>query len=191
MPVVVSYSQTPVTVVESERIQEFEELLALYNKAFYDRDLTALRALYVPDVEVPYFDNHADCDSPISIRTSRRSRHSSRRVTSCLCWSRTFGPSSMAMPRAWSPRSATLRNRYLEFGHRSSWSGMRRHGGFAISTFRRIQLKQAHNTSIEFARYAGRTASPQRGLSAAEPGRHVAFIQLTDSRHAVVIGIMK
>ena len=44
-------------------IHEFEELLARYSRAFYDRDLAALRALYVPDVEVPYFDNHADCDS--------------------------------------------------------------------------------------------------------------------------------
>ena len=50
-------------MTESRRIQEFEELLAQYNRAFYDRDLAALRALYVPDVEVPYFDNHADCDS--------------------------------------------------------------------------------------------------------------------------------
>ena len=50
-------------MTESGRIQEFEELLARYNRAFYDRDLAALRSLYVPDVEVPYFDNHADCDS--------------------------------------------------------------------------------------------------------------------------------
>ena len=50
-------------MAESGRIQEFEELLALYNRAFYDRDLAALRAFYVPDVGVPYFDNHADCDS--------------------------------------------------------------------------------------------------------------------------------
>ena len=48
---------------ESRPIQEFEELLERYNRAFYERDLAALRALYVPDVEVPYFDNHADCDS--------------------------------------------------------------------------------------------------------------------------------
>ena len=48
---------------ESRPIQDFEELLARYNRAFYDRDLAALRVLYVPDVEVPYFDNHADCDS--------------------------------------------------------------------------------------------------------------------------------
>ena len=50
-------------MTESGRRQEFEELLARYNRAFYDRDLAALRALYVPDVEVPYFDNHADGDS--------------------------------------------------------------------------------------------------------------------------------
>ena len=48
---------------KSGPIQEFEELLARYNRAFYDHDLAALRALYVPDVEVPYFDNHANCDS--------------------------------------------------------------------------------------------------------------------------------
>ena len=50
-------------MTESGRIREFEELLARYNRAFYERDLAALRALYVPDVEVPYFDNHADCDA--------------------------------------------------------------------------------------------------------------------------------
>ena len=50
-------------MTESGQIQEFEELLARYNRAFYDRDLAALRELYVPDVGVPYFDNHADCDS--------------------------------------------------------------------------------------------------------------------------------
>ena len=49
-------------MTESGQIQEFEELLARYNRAFYDRDVAALRALYVP-VRVPYFDNHADCDS--------------------------------------------------------------------------------------------------------------------------------
>lgn len=48
---------------ETGQLREFEELPARYNRAFYDRDLAALRALYVPDVEVPYFDNHADCDS--------------------------------------------------------------------------------------------------------------------------------
>ena len=40
------------------------ELLERYNQAFYQRDLEALRALYVSDGEVPYFDNHAGCDSP-------------------------------------------------------------------------------------------------------------------------------
>ena len=58
-----SYSDDAVIMTESGRIQEFEELLERYNRAFYDRDLAALRALYVPDVEVPYFDNHTDCDS--------------------------------------------------------------------------------------------------------------------------------
>ena len=50
-------------MTESGRIQELEEVLARYNRAFYDRDLAALRALYVPDVEVSYFDNHANGDS--------------------------------------------------------------------------------------------------------------------------------
>ena len=50
-------------MTESGQIQEFEELLARYNRAFYDRELAALRAIYVPDVEVSYFDNHAGCDS--------------------------------------------------------------------------------------------------------------------------------
>ena len=50
-------------MTESEQTQEFEELLARYNRAFYDRDLAALRALYVSDAKVSYFDNHADCDS--------------------------------------------------------------------------------------------------------------------------------
>ena len=50
-------------MTESGRMQEFEELLLRYNRAFYNRELAALRALYVPDVEVTYFDNHADCDS--------------------------------------------------------------------------------------------------------------------------------
>ena len=50
-------------MTESGQNEEFEELLARYNRAFYDRDLAALRALYVPDMEVPYFDNHPDSDS--------------------------------------------------------------------------------------------------------------------------------
>ena len=50
-------------MTESGQIQEFEDLLARYNRAFYDRDLAAPRALYVPDVGVPYFDNHPDGDS--------------------------------------------------------------------------------------------------------------------------------
>ena len=50
-------------MTESGPKKEFEELLAQYNRAFYDRDLAALRELYVPDAEVAYFDNHAGCDS--------------------------------------------------------------------------------------------------------------------------------
>ncbi len=44
-------------------MKEFEELLARYNQCFYERNIEALRALYVPDNKVVYFDNHADCDS--------------------------------------------------------------------------------------------------------------------------------
>ena len=40
-----------------------------------------------------------------------------------------------------------------------------------MSTSRRIQMKQAHNTCIEFARYAGRTANPPRGFAAAHACR--------------------
>ena len=57
------HSKDTVTMNKTGPVQEFEGLLARYNKAFHDRDLAALRALYVPDVEVPYFDNHAGCDS--------------------------------------------------------------------------------------------------------------------------------
>lgn len=56
-------SQDTATMNETGPQQEFEELLARYNSAFHERDLAALRALYVPDVHVPYFDNHAGCDS--------------------------------------------------------------------------------------------------------------------------------
>jgi hypothetical protein len=41
----------------------FRALLDAYNRCFLDRDLAALRALYVRDGEVVYFDNHAGCDS--------------------------------------------------------------------------------------------------------------------------------
>lgn len=56
-------NQNTVILTASGRIQEFVDLLARCNRAFYDRDWVALRALYVPDVEMPYFDNHADGDS--------------------------------------------------------------------------------------------------------------------------------
>ena len=41
----------------------FKALLEAYHQCFYDRNLDALRALYVADENVIYFDNHADCDS--------------------------------------------------------------------------------------------------------------------------------
>ena len=67
-------------VTESGRMQEFEDLLGRYNRAFYDRDLAALRALYVPDVEVPYFDKprrrrfHRSRDAPREGRDVLRDR---------------------------------------------------------------------------------------------------------------------
>jgi ketosteroid isomerase-like protein len=43
---------------------ELEELFDRYNRCFYDRDLNALRSLYVDDdAGFVYFDNHADSDS--------------------------------------------------------------------------------------------------------------------------------
>ena len=44
-------------------LEEFEQLLELYNQCFYERDIDSLRNLYVPDGDIIYFDNHADCDS--------------------------------------------------------------------------------------------------------------------------------
>ncbi len=44
-------------------MNEFEELISRYNQCFYEHDLEGLRELYVPDGEVLYFDNHANCDS--------------------------------------------------------------------------------------------------------------------------------
>ncbi len=43
--------------------EEFEQLLRRYNQCFYDRDIAALRDMYVADGNVIYFDNHAKCDS--------------------------------------------------------------------------------------------------------------------------------
>ena len=91
-------------MTESGRVQEFEELLARYNRAFYDRDLVALRALYVPDVEVPYFDNHADGDSTdLETHLEKVGAFFETGDITRRCWSRTCEHSSMGMPRAWSP----------------------------------------------------------------------------------------
>ena len=120
-------------MTESGQVHELEKLLARYNRAFYDRDLAALRALYLPDVEVPYFDNHADGDST-ELKTHLEkvaTFFETGDIVSLL--SRTFGL------RPWRCR---VRGRHgpllcgtgiLEFGHRSSWSVMCGHGGFAMS----------------------------------------------------------
>lgn len=43
---------------------ELVELFDRYNRCFYDRDLSALRSLYVDDdAGFVYFDNHPDADS--------------------------------------------------------------------------------------------------------------------------------
>ncbi|MDJ0756290.1 MAG: nuclear transport factor 2 family protein [Ardenticatenaceae bacterium] len=45
------------------RIKPFADLLDRYNQCFYDRDIESLRAMYVTDGVVPFFDNHLGCDS--------------------------------------------------------------------------------------------------------------------------------
>ncbi|KAI9134699.1 nuclear transport factor 2 family protein [Acaryochloris sp. CCMEE 5410] len=44
-------------------LEEFEQFLRQYNQCFYDRNLAALRNLYVDDGQITYFDNHAGCDA--------------------------------------------------------------------------------------------------------------------------------
>ncbi|QUY42501.1 nuclear transport factor 2 family protein [Acaryochloris marina] len=44
-------------------LEEFEQFLQRYNQCFCDRNLAALRNLYVDDGKITYFDNHAGCDS--------------------------------------------------------------------------------------------------------------------------------
>ena len=44
-------------------------------------------------------------------------------------------------------------------------------------------MKQAHDTCIEFARYAGRTANPLRGLTTAELGRWTAGVVYGNDVH--------
>ena len=46
-----------------DNLEEFEQLLNQYNQCFYNRDIEALRDIYVPDGNIIYFDNHANCDS--------------------------------------------------------------------------------------------------------------------------------
>ena len=43
--------------------EPFKALLDAYHQCFYAKDIEALKALYVADGAVIYFDNHADCDS--------------------------------------------------------------------------------------------------------------------------------
>ena len=49
--------------MKTDNLEEFEQLLRQYNQCFYERDIESLRNMYVPDGNVIYFDNHANCDS--------------------------------------------------------------------------------------------------------------------------------
>lgn len=44
-------------------IEALVDLVDRYNNCFYDRDIEALREMYVSDGEVIFFDNHASCDT--------------------------------------------------------------------------------------------------------------------------------
>ena len=46
-----------------EELKFAKEVFDAYNQCFMDRDLEALRKLYVDDGSFIYFDNHANCDS--------------------------------------------------------------------------------------------------------------------------------
>ena len=46
-----------------EQRKPFKALLDAYDQCFYNKDIEGLKALYVTDGGVSYFDNHAHCDS--------------------------------------------------------------------------------------------------------------------------------
>ncbi len=50
-------------LLTEEQKQLFKVLLDKYHQCFYTKDIDALRAMYVTDEALVYFDNHADCDS--------------------------------------------------------------------------------------------------------------------------------
>lgn len=49
--------------MDTPQITEFEQFLLRYNQCFYDRNLVALRNLYIEDGNITYFDNHSGGDS--------------------------------------------------------------------------------------------------------------------------------
>lgn len=44
-------------------VDEFSALIDACNRCFYNRDIAALKRLYVADGDVRYFESHAGCDS--------------------------------------------------------------------------------------------------------------------------------
>lgn len=50
-------------LLTKEEKQPFKMLLDDYHQCFHNKDIDALREMYVQDEALVYFDNHADCDS--------------------------------------------------------------------------------------------------------------------------------
>lgn len=49
--------------LQGEHLKEFQSLVEQYNQCFYDKNVVALRQMYVADGNVRFFDNHPDHDS--------------------------------------------------------------------------------------------------------------------------------
>ena len=50
-------------VTHPDELKIFQSIIDEYSSCFYERDIERLKNLYVPDGDIIYFDNHADCDS--------------------------------------------------------------------------------------------------------------------------------
>ncbi len=48
---------------DPNKLKAFISVINEYNDCFYKRDIERLRALYVADGDIIFFDNHKDCDS--------------------------------------------------------------------------------------------------------------------------------